>query len=322
MKKLIALTSGIGMLLLILDTKTALKGAIEGIELCLRSVIPSLLPFFVLSNLLLGAMDPKSGKSLRKIAGSVGIPAGEEVLLIVAFLGGYPVGAQAAAQLYRDGKISGITAQRLTAFCSNAGPSFIFGIVAGEFTAKEIPWALWLIQILSALSVAVCLPAVKNTQTGQRTKSSVNLSAALNQSIRALVSVCSWVMLFRVILAYLHGLMRSAPNWIRVTLTGVLELTNGCCMLNSVANEKIRFVIAAAILSFGGFCIILQTASVIQPLKIHMYLKGKALQCVIAVLYAWISITFSPLIPPVAVCSAIILRNMKKRSGNLQKVGV
>lgn len=35
----------LGMLLLVLDSKTALLGAKEGVMLCLSSVIPALLPF-------------------------------------------------------------------------------------------------------------------------------------------------------------------------------------------------------------------------------------------------------------------------------------
>ena len=40
------------MLALILDSKTALLGAQSGLDLCVRTVIPSLFPFFVISILL------------------------------------------------------------------------------------------------------------------------------------------------------------------------------------------------------------------------------------------------------------------------------
>ena len=44
------------MLALILDGRTAIDGARQGIELCLRTVIPSLFPFFVLSILLTSSL--------------------------------------------------------------------------------------------------------------------------------------------------------------------------------------------------------------------------------------------------------------------------
>ena len=46
--------AGAAMLMLILDGRTALTGAAEGIDLCIRTVIPALFPFFVLSPLLMG----------------------------------------------------------------------------------------------------------------------------------------------------------------------------------------------------------------------------------------------------------------------------
>ena len=55
----IALLSAIGMMMLILDSKTALQGAANGIELCFRTLIPSLYPFFVLSILLTSALSAK-----------------------------------------------------------------------------------------------------------------------------------------------------------------------------------------------------------------------------------------------------------------------
>ena len=55
-KILTASLSASGILLLILDGKTAISGASEGLQLCIRSVIPSLFPFFVLSNLLTGTL--------------------------------------------------------------------------------------------------------------------------------------------------------------------------------------------------------------------------------------------------------------------------
>ena len=38
----------LGLLILILDGKTAYNGAVDGIELCLKTVIPALFPFFVI----------------------------------------------------------------------------------------------------------------------------------------------------------------------------------------------------------------------------------------------------------------------------------
>lgn len=93
----------LGMLALILDGRTAIEGARQGIGLCLRTVIPSLFPFFVLSILLTSSLLGSSLIVLRPLGRLFGMPEGAESLLIPAFLGGYPVGAQNVAAAFRSG---------------------------------------------------------------------------------------------------------------------------------------------------------------------------------------------------------------------------
>ena len=52
-RRLTGIFSALGFLMLILDSKTAISGAADGVELCLRTVIPALFPFFVVSSVLL-----------------------------------------------------------------------------------------------------------------------------------------------------------------------------------------------------------------------------------------------------------------------------
>lgn len=81
-----------GMLALILDGRTAIDGARQGIELCLRTVIPSLFPFFVLSILLTSSLLGSSLAVLRPLGRLFGMPDGAESLLIRRFWAGIPWG--------------------------------------------------------------------------------------------------------------------------------------------------------------------------------------------------------------------------------------
>jgi len=98
--------SAAGLLWMILDTKTAVSGAADGVMLCIRSVIPSLFPFLILSaimnSVLIGADIPILNGLLRLC----GIPKGAGSLLLLGLLGGYPVGAQAVANAYKRGQLS------------------------------------------------------------------------------------------------------------------------------------------------------------------------------------------------------------------------
>ena len=109
---------GIGMIILILDTKTAIAGAYDGISLCIRSVIPSLFPFFVLSGILTGALTGIRGRILAPIGRFCGMPRGSESILLTGLLGGYPIGAKSVAESYRNGQIDKNDAKRMLDFAA------------------------------------------------------------------------------------------------------------------------------------------------------------------------------------------------------------
>ena len=282
-----SIPAAIGILVLILDTRTALNGAYQGLELCIRTVIPSLLPFFVLSTVLTSALIGEKISFLRPLGRLMGVDYGAESLILVGMLGGYPAGAQSVSQAYRNGSISKQAAQRMVAFCNLAGPAFLFGIVAGKFTENAAAWKLWGIHLLSAILVAMLLSGKSSNQAALKTGKLITLTEALHRSLKTMALVCGWIILFRVILAFLSlWFMWMLPIPAQVALTGLLELSNGCCDLGRIDNEPLRFVVAAGLLSFGGLCVSMQTASVSQGLSMKDYFISKALQTLISVLFA------------------------------------
>lgn len=272
-----------GMLVLILDGKTALAGAREGLELCIRSLIPSLFPFFVLSSLLTTSLTGISMPILRPIGILLGIPAGCESLMIPAYLGGYPAGARSVAEAYAQKQLSGASAQRLLLFCNNCGPSFLFGILGSVFPRQWMLWALWGIQIAGSVLIARLHPAHPDN-AALRPSRKTSMSETLSGSLQIMGTVCGWVILFRILLAFLQRwVLWLFPAPVQVLSAGILELSNGCCALSSVMDLRLRFLLCSLMLSFGGICVTMQTASAIGSLSIRPYLISKALQCLFTV---------------------------------------
>ena len=273
------MAASLGMLVLILDGKTALEGARQGIELCLRTVVPSLFPFFLLSILLTSSFIGSSLPLLRPLGRLCGVPKGAESLLVAGFLGGYPVGAQSIAAAYRAGQLHKKEAERLLAFCNNAGPAFLFGMVATMFPRRWMAWALWGIHMAGAVLAAVLIPGQRGNQVTMSPARPTSLSAALHSALRVMATVCGWVVLFRVILALLsRWFLWLLPAPAQVAVTGLLELSNGCCELMAVTDVRLRFCICAGMLAFGGLCVTMQTLSVTSGLSLKQYFLGKAMQ--------------------------------------------
>lgn len=320
------IVASIAMLTLILDSQTALAGAKSGMDMCLRSVIPSLFPFFVLSILLTSGLTGRNLPILRPLATLTGIPIGSESILLTGLLGGYPVGAQAVSSAYSRGAISENEAQRMMVFCNNAGPAFIFGMTASLLPSPGHAWLLWLIQIFSALLTGLLLPGRVSRRINQPTVKQPTVTQALTAALRIMATVCGWVVLFRTVLAFgQHWLFWLLPAWLQALLTGLLELANGCFSLIIVDNIGLRFLLCAGMLSFGGLCVWLQTVSVSGHVPMRFYIPGKLLQSAIAVTLAllcqiWmpvgsrLEISIPILVLPAAIIALFFLLRQKSSS--------
>ena len=322
---------------LIVDSQSALMGAREGLELCIKTVIPSLMPFFFLSVLLTNRLSGKKISMLRPLGRILRLPEGAESIFLIGILGGYPVGAQAISQAAQAGSLDRSNAKRMLGFCSNAGPSFIFGILGRMFSSPSSAWALWIIHILSAILVGVSLPGkvTAPVMTVQVTKLSV--PSALERAMKIMVNVCGWVILFRVLIRFLNRwILWLFPGIFQNVIIGVLELTNGCCALCDIDHEGLRFVLASCFLSLGGFCVAMQTMAVTEKIGTGMYFPGKILQTAVSVLLAWgyqalfLSYNHRMFISPIMIIPVLILlltagfylKNRKNNSSIPQLSGV
>lgn len=332
-----ALWAAIGMLILILDTKTAIYAGVDGIKLCIVTVVPALFPFFLLSNLLNSGLLGYTGKAFGWLGRILRIPRGSEVLFLVGILGGYPTGAKAVADAYDNNAVSLNCARRMLGFCSNAGPSFLFGIVGSFFTSKVTVFALWLIHIFSAICVGFSLPQC-NEETKERIKGvTLNLPQVLKNSIQTMAHVCGWILIFRIVFSYCsRWILWLLPPELQLLLQGALELTLGCTGLDLLGNEAMRFFVASIFLAFGGICVAMQTASITERIGMGMYLPGKALQslysAILSVLYLIFtenltcglifSVVSIVILCLFVVCIAFVSAGFKKRGGNFVKAGV
>lgn len=273
------------MLVLILDAKTALSGAQTGLNLCIRTVIPSLLPFIILSVIINSNFAGYRMSFLRPISKACGIPSGAESLLLLGILGGYPVGAQAVCEAYRNNLICKQDARRMLGFCNNAGPAFIFGMLGGLFENATTTWILWAIHIFSAIVVGCVLPGKSRQYTQMQKKRAITFTQAIEKSAKTMGFICTWIILFRILMCILQRwILWILPDQAQIWLISLTELSNGCYELYSITSQGARFIISAGTLAFGGICVYMQTQSVTGDLHCGLYFPGKVLQSCISIL--------------------------------------
>lgn len=318
-----SIPAALGLLVLIFDGALALEGARNGIDLCIRTVIPALFPFLVLSIVLTRSLSETRSPPVEFLSGILSLPHCAGPVLIPAFLGGYPVGAKCVADLYRRNGIQRAEAERMLAFCSNAGPSFLFGMTSGFFPESKQVWLLWFIQIAAAFLTAAVIPAPPHHPSDPN-KAKAQEADILLSAARAMGIICCWVILFRILITFLERwFLWLLPAWAQIALMGFLELTNGCCGLALIADERLRFVVCSCMLAFGGICVLLQTASVTKGLSLSGYLKGKLMQTVFSLLLSSMAVLrrgwiLGLLIPFLM----IIFRKTQNRYGNPRLIPV
>ncbi len=318
-KWIVSLAAAAGILVLILDSRTALAGAAQGLSLCLKTVIPSLFPFIFLSGTFSHACA-RTGRVASLLGKPFGIPANMTSILVPALLGGYPVGAQCVYEAYRSDAVSKDQAERMLAYCSNAGPAFLFGILPAAFPEQKTVWLLWAVQLFSIWTASLVFFC-----PGHEAKPAASPSApfGMEQAIWAMLKICGWVILFRVLIGFLcRWILWTVSREMRVALIGLLELSNGCCMLDQIPAENIRFLICSVLLSFGGLCVTYQTASVCPGLRLRFYLRGKLLQAATAGITSAAICFRLWLLPPLWLAALFGVRAAEKKSRNSAPVGV
>ena len=274
----------LAMAVLILDSKTALLGAQEGITLCLRSIIPALFPFSVISLYICGNYTGK-GTLLARFCR---IPQNAGTIPILGFLGGYPVGIQCVSQSFRQNALQKQDAERMAAFCSNPGPAFIFGMAGSLFPSMLYPAAMMAICVISAITVGHLLPGESNSCGPSIQQEAKPFLSCVEKAAASMVRICTWVILFRILLTFCsRWFLFALPPAVKSIFYGALELTSGILSTASLPTG-LRFMLCCVCLCFGGLCVWMQSKSIATAagLTLRYYLPGKLLQSMIALLLA------------------------------------
>lgn len=276
--------------LLLVRTAAVSVAVRDALYLCAAALLPSLFPLSVTAQLLLAvqARLPASRRLEAPMRALFGLPGCAALPLLLGTLGGFPLGAQCAAAQYERGALSEDEAERLCALSSNAGPAFLCGAVGPVlFGSVQLGMLLWLVQLAAAFAVSLAQPrprqAVSRALPAPPCKAAAALPLAVRRSTEAMLLVCGFVCFFAALLALPAPLLAQLPADAGAVFAGVLELTNGVFRLAPV-DPAPRFVLASALLAWGGACVQLQSVSFLTQagLPARPFLRSKAAQAAFA----------------------------------------
>lgn len=284
-------------LLMLLFSMQILDSVRTALQLCYQSIIPSLFPFMILSELLSAtfydkrAVSPHLNAICRKI---FAVPLDGMLAFLAGALCGFPIGVKITADLYRAGRLTVGEAEQLLSFANNTGPAFVIaGIGGGMLHSAKLGFFLYAVQIFSSLA-AGCLIARLPVKKKEYVPSGLAMTqakphgfvSAVWQSVHNMLTVCGMITAFAVPVALIRYFTKNCT--LLAFICSFLEIGNAA---NAAAFLYITTPFTAVLaltvaVSFGGLSVHLQAALFLEdtPISMHRYMAGKLLQATLACL--------------------------------------
>lgn len=275
------------ILFFLFNSKITLEGSVNGLILWFNTVVPTLLPFMIMSSILIGLHGEKLLHKLLSPVTSklLGLSAAGNYVFFIGMFCGYPLGAKTAADLLREKRISSGEAMYLMNFCNNISPIFTISFICNTLlcNTKIIPYALLLLYGIPLIlglftkkyylgSTAVGTYNDKLSSPASKNDLLRILDHSINNAALTSLKLGGYIILFSVFCSLIEHL-RILPEAIKTVFIMLLEVTTGCrhCVsspLLSHANLTIPALFACA--TFGGLSGIAQTSGMISDTELSL----------------------------------------------------
>ena len=295
MKK-IFLSISIMLLLLLLsfevltESQSILKSVVFSFSIWKNNIVPSLFPFFVLSDLLInygfvelvGELFKPFMYKLFKINGN------SSFAFIMSIISGFPSNSKYVKELYLKKLINENEASKLLTFTHFSNPLFILGTLSILFLNNKkagllILFCHYITNIIIGIIFRNYYPSDKCNEKvsikkaiikmhNKRINNNLNfgqiITNSLINSINTLLLILGIVTMFLCITTIINNNI-TINNYNQSILNGLFEITQGLKYLSVLdATLKFKTVISTMLLSFGGLSVHLQIISILSDTKI------------------------------------------------------
>ncbi len=263
------------LLFFLLEAGEIRVGIREGLMIAYLAVVPSVFPFAVLSGYLMGQI-PRNREllPLRPIARLLGLPPGGAMCFLIGQLCGFPLGAKCISDGYQNGLFTKEEAERMLMFSNNTGPAFMVGAVGGMLGSAARGWALFGIQSLLSLTVAL-LTRRRYTAHPPLPLSAqpVTFTQAVKGGVNATLTVLGFLLFSSACISVMKAYL---PSYLLLPLVCLLEVSTA---VHTAAAVPYDIVWCAFAVCFSGISVHLQTAAVLgdSDLSMRRYLLSKVL---------------------------------------------
>ena len=274
-----ALLAAVVCVLLIMDSKQVIETVRQSVAVCLSVIIPSLFAFMVLSQIMIsgGIADilffPVYKISSFWFKGS----RRQFSVFLLSLIGGYPVGIRLLEEYTAYNKNYTAISEKMLCYCYCGSPAFIIQIVGlSVFGSTNAGLIVYISNAAACLIMAVTINLFtpktyveEKNSTGAKISLNV-ITSSIEKNVKALGVICGTILAFNVFLELMNyiGFMGFLES------LGIGKIAAASFEISNLSlfqgNNYGWLPVFAGITSFGGLCIIVQTAALSEgsiPLK-------------------------------------------------------
>lgn len=303
------------VILLLRYPSLSLEYASTGLNLWLMKMVPTLLPFMILSGIMIRMNLTEGFVSLIHpvLHGLYGTSKNGSYTIVMGFLCGFPMGARIIGELYASGGLSREESARLLYFCNNIGPIYFLGYVVPVLAITKplvpllIMYGIPMLYGLILFRIALPRASVSHDETaahnaapcrggGFHTAPAPHASlldavdAAVLSGLLGIARLGGYMVFFNLLNIVFVPFHHVSPNLLNVYRC-LLEITSGI----DYAGQSLSLPILI-LLPFGGFSCIAQTYSMIRQtdLSVRPYVFHKTIQTAVTALCYFLLYSYRP----------------------------
>lgn len=259
------------------------EGVIYGFKICFFNIIPTLFPFFILSDLWNSVIrfrrDGVAEKFFEKIFGI----SGEAMsVFVLGNLCGFPLGIKSANEMYIKKSIDKSELEALCAISNNPSAAFVIsGVGMGVFKSVRTGIILYFSVVASAVLVGIFFrrKTVKSQNNAENTRQSFDLVESIKSAGYSSIVVSSYIIFFSTIIGVFGKIINN--RFVFSVVASFLEVGSACNII-SVQSKSLGALCLPLIsfaLGFSGLSVFMQAFSFL-PLDVSKakYLFKKLLQ--------------------------------------------
>lgn len=299
----IAIASAVLCTIFIIDSENIISACEKSVNTCLSVIIPSLFAFMVLSQVMVstGAADILF-YPIYKIS-SIWFKGDRKLfsIFMLSLIGGYPVGIKLLKEYIAYNPNYSAIAEKMLCFCYCGSPAFIIQIAGlTVFNSSQAGLLVYLSNICACIVIAFILNiSEKNKISSKSSKINVkitlnDITSSINSSVKALGIICGTIVAFNIFLEVI--------NFSGITnILNILQLDKLFFATFEISNISLYkgsnfdlLPLFAAITSFGGICIIVQTAALSEgKIKLKKFILSRVPAALLSSIFCYFFVSFS-----------------------------